>query len=35
MSKSATIVNSGGVSKVLELPLKDEEIEGFKGRAKC
>ncbi len=25
-----TIVNSGGVSKVLELPLKDEEIEGFK-----
>lgn len=28
-----TIVNSGGVSKVLELPLMDEEIEGFRRSA--
>lgn len=29
-----TIVNSSGVSKVLELPLKDEEIEAFRKSAK-
>lgn len=29
-----TIVNNQGISKVLELPLNDEEIEGFKHSAK-